>query len=213
MIKIAPSILASNVLDLGNEIKALKKAKADYIHFDVMDGYFVPNMTFGPQILEQAKKQIDILYDVHLMVEKPSIFIPWYAKAGADIITFHIETKENIIENILLIKSFNKKVGLSIKPDTQLDEIIPYIDMIDLILVMSVNPGFGGQKFNEIAIDKIKRAKNLLGNRNVVVEVDGGINNDTAKLCIDAGVDILVAGTAIFNNGNYNENIKKLKGE
>lgn len=213
MVKIAPSILASNVLALGKEIEALKMAGADYIHFDVMDGYFVPNMTFGPQILKQAKKSVDIPYDVHLMVSKPSIFIPWYADAGADIITFHIETDESIIDNINLVKSFGKKVGLSIKPDTNIETLKPYIDMIDLILVMSVNPGFGGQKFNEATPDKIKNTKNMIRNKNILLEVDGGINETTAKLCIDAGIDILVAGTSVFSNGNYNENIRKIKGE
>ena len=213
MVKIAPSILASNVLSLGAEIEALKTAGADYIHFDVMDGYFVPNITFGPQILKQAKKSIDIPYDVHLMVEKPSIFIPWYADAGADIITFHTETNENIENNINLVKSFGIKVGLSIKPDTSIDVLKPYIDMIDLILVMSVNPGFGGQKFNEATPNKIRNIKNMVRNKDVLLEVDGGINETTARLCVGAGIDILVAGTSVFSNGDYSENIRKIKGE
>ena len=213
MVKIAPSILSANVLRFGDEIEALKKGGADYIHFDVMDGYFVPNITFGPQILKQAKASIDIPYDVHLMVEKPSIFIPWYAKAGADIITFHVEIKEDIIENIQLVKSLGAKVGLSIKPDTNVDAIKPYIDMIDLILVMSVNPGFGGQKFNENTPTKIKQINEMIGDRKILIEVDGGINNDTAKLCIESGVDVLVAGTSVFKDNNYAKNIKELKGE
>ena len=213
MVKIAPSILSANFMCLKNELTSLEKAGADYIHFDVMDGHFVDNMTFGPMILKQAKKYSNLIFDVHLMVNNPKRFIPWYANAGADIITFHIEASSDPIGEINLIKKHGTKIGISIKPETDISVLEPLLDEIDLILVMSVNPGFGGQSFDKKAINKINKLKTLIGNRDVLIEVDGGINPETAKSCIDAGADILVAGTAIFKDGNYDENIKKIKGE
>ena len=213
MTKIAPSILSADFMCLEKELKLISNAGADFIHFDVMDGHFVDNITFGPMILKQAKKHTNIPFDVHLMVNNPQKFIPWYANAGADIITFHIEASEAPINEIKLIKSMGIKAGLSIKPETSIDKIIPFLDEIDMVLVMSVSPGFGGQPFNNIAIDKISQLNYLKENRSFVIEVDGGINPNTAKKCIYAGADILVAGTSVFENGRYEENIKKLKGE
>ncbi len=213
MVKIAPSILAADFSCLKDEIIKLDKANADLIHFDVMDGHFVPNITFGPMILESLKKYTKLPFDVHLMVKNPTKFIHWYAKAGADIITFHLEASENPLDNIKLIKQYGIKAGISVKPQTDISKILPFIDDIDLILIMSVEPGFGGQKFNNDTILRIKNLQQYIANKNVVIEVDGGINNETAKLCRDAKVDILVAGTSVFKNNNYKINIKELKGE
>ena len=213
MIKIAPSILSADFMHLKEELELISDASADWIHFDVMDGHFVNNITFGPMILKQAKKHSSLVFDVHLMVDNPAKFIPWYANAGADIITFHVEASNNPLNEIKLIKSFGIKAGISIKPETNIDKIIPFLNDVDLILVMSVSPGFGGQSFNSIAIEKIHRLSQLKENNSFIIEVDGGINPETAKLCINAGVDVLVAGTSIFKDGNYKDNIKKLRGE
>ncbi|MBQ2883718.1 MAG: ribulose-phosphate 3-epimerase [Alphaproteobacteria bacterium] len=213
MIKIAPSILSANSACLCDEVKKLEQANADYIHFDVMDGHFVNNITFGPKILSDLKKCTNLEFDVHLMVENPLKFIPWYINAGADIVTFHFEAVESPIDAINLIKSHGIKVGISIKPNTDVSVLIPYLDMIDLILIMSVEPGFGGQTFISKSIEKITKTKELIKNKNILIEVDGGINVNTAKDCINSGVDILVAGTAVFSDGNYKKNILSLKGE
>ena len=213
MIKIAPSILSADFRCLEDEILKLEEANADLIHFDVMDGHFVPNITFGPMILKDLKKCSKLPFDVHLMVENPTKFIPWYASAGADIITFHLEASNDVINDINLIKSLGIKVGISIKPETDISKIEPYINLVDLVLIMSVNPGFGGQQFNSDALFKIEYLHNNTTNKNILIEVDGGINQETAKLCIDAGANVLVAGTSVFKDGNYKNNIKKLKGE
>ncbi len=213
MVKIAPSILSADFMCLKNELTQLKEAGADYIHFDVMDGHFVDNITFGPMILEQAKKCSSLPFDVHLMVNNPAKFIPWYAKAGANIITFHFEATSNPANEIELIKKLGIKVGISIKPQTDISVLKPFINDIDLVLIMSVNPGFGGQTFNINSVDKISNLRNMIEKRDILIEVDGGINPNTAKLCIDAGVDIIVAGSAIFKNNNYADNIKEIKGE
>ena len=213
MIKIAPSILSANSAFLADDVKKLELAGADYVHFDVMDGHFVNNMTFGPKILSDLKKCTKLKFDVHLMVENPLKFIPWFLDAGADIITFHIEASEQPLDAIKLIKEKGAKVGISIKPNTDVSTLIPYLDMIDLILIMSVEPGFGGQSFITNSIEKITKTKQLIGNKNISIEVDGGVNFTTAKDCITAGADILVAGTAVFANNDYKNNILALKGE
>lgn len=213
MVKIAPSILAANSALLGTEAELLQKAGADLIHFDVMDGHFVPNITFGPKILKDMKKYTDLPFDVHLMVEEPERFVPWYAEAGAEIITFHLEATKNPLALAKLIHQYNLKCGVSLKPKTDTTLLKPLLDDIDLILVMSVEPGFGGQKFISETPDKIKSIKKLIGARNILIEVDGGITPDTAVLCSSAGADILVAGTSIFKKGAYEDNIRNLRGE
>lgn len=213
MIKIAPSILSANSAFLCDEVKKLELAGADYVHFDVMDGHFVNNMTYGPKILSDLKKCTTLQFDVHLMVENPSKFIPWFADAGADILTIHLEAISNPMEAINLIKQKGVKVGISIKPNTDVSTLVPYLDFVDLVLIMSVEPGFGGQSFIPSSLEKIVKTKELINGKNISIEVDGGINFNTAKDCIIAGADILVAGTAVFANNDYKNNILSLRGE
>lgn len=212
MIKIAPSLLSANCSSLGEEVCRLEQAGADLIHFDVMDGHFVPNITFGPKILKDIAKCTKLPFDVHLMVEDPMRFIPWYADAGANIITFHLESVLEPLEAITLIKSYGVKAGISIKPQTSVSSLAPYYKDIDLILIMSVEPGFGGQTFISNSIEKIKQTKKLINNENILIEIDGGINSGNARACDVAGADILVAGTAVFQDGKYFQNIQALKG-
>ena len=214
-IQISPSILSADFSKLGDDIKRLEDSGADMIHVDVMDGHFVPNLTIGPPVIKSLRKYTKLPFDVHLMIDPVHKYIKDYSDAGADIITFHPEATENIPETINLIKSFNKKVGISLNPDTKVDAAEQHLDKIDLILIMSVYPGFGGQKFmGEVVqkikdLDKTRREKNL----NFKIEIDGGINFETSKIAIEAGVDILVSGTTIFkeNNGDLKKNIKTLK--
>ena len=214
-IQISPSILSADFSQLGNEIKRLENAGADMIHVDVMDGHFVPNLTIGPPVIKSLRKYTKLPFDVHLMIDPVHKYIKDYSDAGADIITFHPEATENIPETINLIKSFNKKVGISLNPDTKVDAAEQHLNKIDLILIMSVYPGFGGQKFmGEVVqkikdLDKTRREKNL----NFKIEIDGGINFETSKIAINEGVDILVSGTTIFkeNNGDLKKNIETLK--
>lgn len=213
MVKIAPSILSANSSEFGKEVCLLQEARADLIHFDVMDGHFVPNITYGPKILEDLKPLTNLQFDTHLMVCDPLRFIPWYAHAGANYITFHIEAVNNPVEVINSIKKFGAKVGISVKPKTDISSLVPYLDMIDLILIMSVEPGFGGQEFIPEIPNKIRNMKKTIQHRSILIEVDGGITPTTAKLCIDAGADILVAGTSVFKNKNYFENIQALRGK
>lgn len=211
MVLVAPSILSADFSCLGKEIVKLNDAGADLIHIDVMDGVFVPNLTFGAPVVKSIRPYSKLPFDVHLMVEKPSILIKDFADAGADFITVHLECKEEIPFLISLIKKEKKKVGLSIKPNTKVSDILPYIPDIDLILVMSVEPGFGGQKFQQEAIKKIADLKELIGRKKVLISVDGGINDVTAPACVYAGADILVAGSYVFKNKPYKKAIEKLK--
>ncbi|PPR49286.1 MAG: Ribulose-phosphate 3-epimerase [Alphaproteobacteria bacterium MarineAlpha6_Bin1] len=214
-IKIAPSLLASDFSSLGSELVNICKAKADYIHFDIMDGHFVPNLTFGPNIVKSLRKYTKKTFDVHLMVEPVDKFIKPFSQAGADIITFHPENVNNVNKTIKLIRSFKKKVGLSINPNISEKTVYPFLKKINLILVMSVYPGFGGQKFIKSQITKIKKIRKKIekDNLNIDLEVDGGINAKNAKEIINAGANILVAGTACFDRGKkyYKKNIDALR--
>ena len=214
-IKISPSILSANFSELGNEIKRLEQGGADMIHVDVMDGHFVPNLTIGPPIIKNLREKTKLPFDVHLMIDPVHKYIKDYADAGADIITIHPEATENLSESINHIKSFKKKVGVSLNPNTELNLVIDYLDKVDLILIMSVYPGFGGQKFMPEIIKKIKGLDNIKKDKNLNfdIEVDGGINFSNAKKVLDAGANILVSGTTIFkeNNGDIEKNIKTLR--
>ena len=214
-IKISPSILSGDFSQLGNEIQKLEKAGADMIHVDVMDGHFVPNLTIGPPVIKALRKHSKLPFDVHLMISPVHKYIKNFADAGADIITIHPEATENLEESIKHIKSFEKKVGLSLNPDTPIDVIRNFLNKIDLVLIMSVHPGFGGQKFISKVLQKIKNLDQIKKeeNMNFDIEVDGGINFDNSKLVKEAGANILVSGTTIFkdNNGNIRKNIDTLK--
>jgi ribulose-phosphate 3-epimerase len=214
-IQISPSILSADFSQLGNEIKRLEEGGADMIHVDVMDGHFVPNLTIGPPIIKTLRKYTTLPFDVHLMISPVHKYIKDYADAGADIITIHPEATENLKDSITLIKSLDKKVGVSLNPKTKIDLITDLLNEIDLVLIMSVNPGFGGQKFMPEVLKKIKELKKIKNQRNINfdIEIDGGINFDNKKLAIEAGANILVSGTTIFknNNGNIKKNIELLK--
>ena len=214
-IQISPSILSADFSQLANEIKRLEDGGADMIHVDVMDGHFVPNLTIGPPVIKSLKKHSSILFDVHLMISPVHKYIKAYADAGADIITIHPEATDDINSSISLIKELNKKVGVSLNPETKVDIIIEHLDKIDLVLIMSVNPGFGGQKFMPEVLSKVEELKNLRAAKDVDfdIERDGGINFENSKMAIRAGANILVSGTTIFksNNGDIKKNIELLK--
>ena len=214
-IQISPSILSADFNQLGNEIKRLEEAGADMIHVDVMDGHFVPNLTMGPPVIKALRKHTKLPFDVHLMISPVHKYIKDYADAGADIITIHPETTDNLEDSIQHIKKLNKKIGISLNPETQIEVVKKFLEKIDLVLIMSVHPGFGGQKFIPKVLDKIKELKKIKDqqNLNFDIEVDGGINFDNNKLVIKAGANILVSGTTVFknNNGNIKKNIDTLK--
>ena len=212
-IKIAPSILSADFANLEKEISILNNSEADYIHVDVMDGHFVKNLTFGPPVIEKIRKYSTKPFDVHLMIESVDQYLESYSKAGADIITIHPETTNNLDNAISKIKSLGKKAGISLNPDVSLDKVLPVIKTIDLVLIMSVYPGFAGQKFIPDVLEKVKILREKINKENldVEVEIDGGINIDTAKLAKKAGANVLVAGTAVYSENNVLENIKLLK--
>jgi len=214
-IQISPSILSADFSQLGAEIKRLEDGGADMIHVDVMDGHFVPNLTIGPPVIKALKKHCSLQFDVHLMISPVHKYIEAYADAGADIITIHPEATNNLKESILKIKDLNKKVGVSLNPKSKIDLIKNLLDQIDLVLIMSVNPGFGGQKFMPEVLSKIKELKKIQTEKsiNFDIEIDGGINFDNCQLAIEAGANILVSGTTVFksNNGDIKKNINLLK--
>jgi len=214
-IKISPSILSADFSKLGTEIQNLEKAKADFIHIDVMDGHFVPNITIGPEVINNLRKYTSLPFDVHLMISPVNNFIKNFADAGANIITIHPEATTDLKSSINKIKSFNKKAGVSLNPETPIDAVLPVLNEIDLVLVMSVNPGFGGQKFMKETLEKVKKLREEIDKKQLptLIEIDGGINFENAKTAIEAGEDILVSGTTIFkeNGGDLKKNIQLLK--
>ena len=215
VIKISPSLLSADFSKLGKEIQDLEKAEAEWIHIDVMDGHFVPNITIGPEVISKLRRYTSLPFDVHLMISPVDNFIKSFADAGADIITIHPEATNDLIGTIKKIKSYKKKVGVSLNPETSIEKVIPVLNSIDLVLIMSVHPGFGGQKFLKENLEKVKilRKEINLKKSKTLIEIDGGINFENSKIAKKAGVDILVSGTTIFkeNGGNLKKNIKLLR--
>ncbi|MDR2066717.1 MAG: ribulose-phosphate 3-epimerase [Endomicrobium sp.] len=209
---VAPSILCANFANLGKDIQMLENAKADWLHIDIMDGHFVPNITIGASVVKSIRKVTNLFFDVHLMVSEPQKYYQDFKKAGADLITFHSEVNVNKKKLIQDIKSSGIKAGISIKPKTSISGIKQLLPYLDLVLVMTVEPGFGGQSFMEDMVSKINVLKNLISKHkyDCLVEVDGGINSQTAKVCINAGADVLVSGSYIFSSTNFKESIKSL---
>ena len=211
MVKIAPSILSADFSTLGEEVKAIDDAGCDYIHIDVMDGHFVPNLTFGPPIISSIRRWTDKVFDVHLMIDPAQQYLEDYAKAGADIITVHAEADKHLDRSLQVIKDLGKKAGVSLNPHTPVNVIEHVLDRLDMVLIMSVNPGFGGQSFIPTALDKIRQVKAMIGDRDIEIEVDGGVNAGTAKEVVEAGADVLVAGSAVFKGDDYAKTIQAIK--
>lgn len=210
---IAPSILSANFAKLGEEVKEVEENGADYIHIDVMDGHFVPNITIGPLIVSAVRPVTNLTLDVHLMIENPDIYIQSFAEAGADIITVHYEACKHLHRTIQLIKSFGKKVGVALNPATPVELLVNVLEELDMVLIMTVNPGFGGQKFIQGSIAKIKKLSEMIKEKHldVNIEVDGGINTVTAQLCKEAGANVLVAGSYIYHAENRKTALQSLK--
>lgn len=213
MVKIAPSILSADFSKLGEEIKDVEKAGADLIHVDVMDGHFVPNITIGPLVVDSIRPITKLPLDCHLMIENPDQYIEAFAKAGSDYITVHVEACRHLHRTVHLIKSFGVKAGIVLNPATPIEWIEPILSDVDMVLLMTVNPGFGGQKFISSVLPKIKRVREMADEKGLEleIEIDGGVNEETAPLCIEAGATILVAGSAVFNQSDRVQAIAKLK--
>lgn len=210
MIKLSPSILACDYNILGAQVKEAVDAGAQYMHLDVMDGLFVPSISLGMPVIASLRKSTDVIFDTHLMINEPIRYIEEFVKAGSDIITVHVEACEDVKATVEKIKSFNVKAGVVINPDTPVEKLLPYIDMVDMILLMSVNPGFGGQKYIDSVTEKIKAVRKIIdeSGKNIELEVDGGVNMSNIDIVLEAGADVIVAGSAVFG-GDITENVKK----